>query len=258
MPNLNISFTPVSPTPTNGYRVRYWNVNTPGTIITVSPNPTSSPVSITGVAEGCYAGTVESACGGGQFSSTVSFNACSPAPTYYYYTGLLCGGSIQNSFRSTLSNLADQNKIVKALCSACGNTEQCFDNVSPTNTPNTNDVIAVYDNCSACAAGGGPITISNFGGSGAIIGDFSPTWFFIDTGTLPLQNLGTATGGHSGFTGNFGVDITGAMGGCLTLSVNNNIVDTIAISGTGTYTFLNTSIPPNATVSISLDQGACQ
>lgn len=186
MPNLNISFTPASPAPANGYRVKYWNANTPGTVITVSPNPTSSPVSITGVAAGCYAGTIESACGGGQFSSTVSFSACSPAQ------------------------------------------------------------------------GNGAISIQNNGGSGAIIGDFSPTWFFTDTGTLPLQNLGTATGGHSGFTGNFGVDITGAMGGCLTLSVNNNIVDTIAISGTGTYTFLNTSIPPNSTVVITLDYGACQ
>ena len=375
MPNLNISFTPASPAPANGYRVQYWNASTPNNVITVSPNPTGSPVTITGVAAGCYAGTIESVCSGGQFSSPISFNACSaasclsgttsatgncasgqtstftlasgqqatvsmsgfyysgsgtrtitgalldnsnnviqnftytqtgvgagttspsnyvintagtyklqvnqvncslngsgtatmtvgncqavtPPPTYYYYTGILCGGSIQQSFRSTQSNLADQNKIVKALCSACGNTEQCFDNVSPTNTPNTNDVIAVYDDCSTCAGGGnGTISISNFGGSGAIIGDFSPTWFFIDTGTLPLQNLGTATGGHSGFTGNFGVEITGAIGGCLTLTVNNAIVDTIAISGSGTYTFLNASIPPNADVTISLDQGSCQ
>lgn len=260
MPNLNISFTPVSPAPANGYRVKYWNVNTPGTIITVTPNPTGSPVSISGVAEGCYAGTVESACSGSQFSSPVSFNACSPSPTYYYYTGLLCGGGVQQSFRSTLSNLADQNKIVKALCSACGNTEQCFDNVSPTNTPNTNDVIAVYDDCSACAGGGGngTISISNFGGSGATLNDFTPAWFIIDTGTLPLQNLATATGTHSGFTGNFGVTVNGVIGGCLTLTVNGIIVQTLGISASGIYTFIGVSILPNATVSISLDQGACQ
>lgn len=77
MPTLSISFTSASPVPANGYRVKYWNVNTPGTIITVSPNPTTSPVSISGVVAGCYAGTVESACSGGVFSSTVSFNACS-------------------------------------------------------------------------------------------------------------------------------------------------------------------------------------
>lgn len=79
MPNLNISFTPASPAPANGYRVKYWNVNTPGTIITVTPNPSGSPVNISGVSAGCYAGTVESACAGSQFSSPVSFNACSGA-----------------------------------------------------------------------------------------------------------------------------------------------------------------------------------
>ncbi len=79
MPNLTISFTPASPAPALGYRVKYWNTSTPGNIITVSPNPTTSPVNISGVAAGCYAGTVESACSGGVFSGTVSFNACSGA-----------------------------------------------------------------------------------------------------------------------------------------------------------------------------------
>lgn len=78
MPNtLTISFTPASPAPANGYRVKYWSVNSPATINTVSPNPTTSPVLITGLASGCYAGTVEAACGGSQFSSAMQFNACS-------------------------------------------------------------------------------------------------------------------------------------------------------------------------------------
>jgi len=78
MPNtLTITFTAASPAPANGYRVKYWNTNTPGTINTVSPNPTSSPVSISGLIAGCYSGTIEASCGGAQFSSPVSFNACS-------------------------------------------------------------------------------------------------------------------------------------------------------------------------------------
>lgn len=185
MPNLTISFTPASPAPALGYRVKYWNVSTPGSITTVSPNPSGSPVVISGVAAGCYAGTIESACSGGTFSSPVSFNACSPS-----------------------SN--------------------------------------------------GTISIINNGGLGAEIVDFQPAWFFIQAGSIPVQNLGTADGGHGGFTGNFGVTITGAMGGCLLLSVNNAIVDTIGISASGIYTFTNVSIPPNASVIISLDQGACQ
>lgn len=79
MPDLNISFTAASPAPVNGYLVKYWNVTTPSNVITVSPNPTSSPVTITGVPAGCYTGTIESACSSGQFSSPVSFNACSAA-----------------------------------------------------------------------------------------------------------------------------------------------------------------------------------
>jgi hypothetical protein len=259
MPNLNISFTPASPAPSLGYRVRYWNVNTPGSITTVSPNPSASPVIVTGVAEGCYAGTVESICSAGVFSSTVSFSACSPSPTYYYYTGILCGGSIQQSFRSTQSNLADSGLIVKALCSACGNTEQCFDNVSVTTTPNTNDVISTHVDCAACTGGGtGTVSILNNGGTGAVIDDFQPAWFFVNTGVIPVQNLGTADGGHSGFTGNFGVTVTGAMGGCLTLTVNGTMVQNLGISASGIYTFLNVNIPSNASVIISLDQGACQ
>lgn len=91
---------------------------------------------------------------------SLSCSTTPPPPTYYYYTGLLCGGGIMNSFRSTSSNLADSGVIVKALCSVCGNTEQCFDNISPTNTPNTNDVIATYADCAACAGGGSTPTVT--------------------------------------------------------------------------------------------------
>lgn len=114
-------------------------------------------------------------------------------------------------------------------------------------------------NFSASVSGGNStISISNFGGSGATIDDISPAWFIIDTGSLPLQNLATATGTHSGYTGNFGVTVSGVIGGCLLLNVNSTLVDTIAVSASGIYTFSNVSIPPNATVSITLDQGACQ
>jgi len=86
MPNLTITFTPPSPAPSLGYRVKYWNANTPGTVITVSPNPSSSPVVISGLAAGCYAGTIEAVCSAGVFSSAVNFSACTPSPTYYYYS----------------------------------------------------------------------------------------------------------------------------------------------------------------------------
>ena len=74
----------------------------------------------------------------------------SSAPAYYYYTGLLCGGSILNSFRSIDPNLADHCSVVMAYCDACGGTVQCFDNISPTSTINYNDVIECYGDCSTC------------------------------------------------------------------------------------------------------------
>lgn len=382
MANLNISFTPASPTPALGYRVQYWNVNDPSNVLTVNPNPTSSPISITGVAAGCYAGTIESACSGGQFSSAVLFNACSAAScvsgltsatgncasgqtstftlasgsqatvsmTGFYYsgvatrtiTGALLDGNfsvIQNfTYTQTGSSAGTTSpssftintpgtyrlQVNQVNCSnGSGTATMTVGNCQPYPPPPTYYYYSLNEYaCVDCALGGatkvgrsstqlsatsgthykvgsysyvvnteitpapgsfdinldnatatgstcyvacgttppsnGAISIQNNGGSGAVISNISPAWFYIDTGTLPLQNLGTATGTHSGFTGNFGVDITGAMGGCLALSVNNNIVDTIGISGNGTYTFLNTSIPPNSTVVITLDYGACQ
>ena len=80
MASLTISFTPSSPTPAIGYRVKYWLTSTPGTIYTVSPNPTSSPVTITGLTGTNYSGTIEAACSGGQYSTPVSFSA-TVAPT---------------------------------------------------------------------------------------------------------------------------------------------------------------------------------
>lgn len=261
---LTISFTAASPVPANGYRVKYWPISDPSNITTVSPNPTSSPVVISGLPQNSYAGTVEADCGGGSYSSVSSFsanlsgncltgttlatgncssgmtstftlgsgfnatvtmsgyyysgtgtrtitgalldnsnvviqnftytqtgssqgtvspsnyvitspgtyklqvnqvncstngsgtgsmtvgNCVSNTPTYYYYTGLICGGSISNAFRSTTPNLDSANVIVKAMCATCGNTVQCFDNISPTLTPNTNDVIGTYANCTIC------------------------------------------------------------------------------------------------------------
>lgn len=148
--NLTISWTAASPAPAAGYRIKYWPTSNPSSITTVTPNVSGTTYTITGLTETSYAGTVESACGGGQFSSPVNWSASVAPPTYYYYTGILCGGGVSNSFRSTNPNLADSGFIVRALCAVCGNTDQCFDNISPTATPNTNDVIGVYATCSEC------------------------------------------------------------------------------------------------------------
>lgn len=277
MPNtLTISFTPANPAPSNGYRVRYWATSSPDIVTTVSPNPTSSPVTISGLAQNSYSGTVEADCGGGSYSSVSSFGAnlggscvtgttlatanCSSGqtstftlasgynatvimsgyfysgtgtrtitgalldnsnaviqsftytqtgssqgttspnnyvittpgtyklqvnmvncssfgsgtgsmtvsncvasgPTYYYYNGILCGGSTIESFRSTTSGLNNGTTIIKAMCATCGNTVQCFDNISVTVTPNTNDVLGTYPSCSICNGAGTYNAVSSY------------------------------------------------------------------------------------------------
>lgn len=153
------------------------------------------------------------------WSVSLACTTTPPPPTYYYYTGLLCGGSIQESFRSTSPNLADNNLIVKALCATCGNTEQCFDNVSSTLTPNTNDVIATYNDCASCTGSGGTPTITN-----------SSAGFEPCIGGTVDDHLGgqvTLSGPVSVDT-NFTIDVTYAPQG----SSCANGTNTVSISGT--------------------------
>jgi len=75
-----------------------------------------------------------------------------PSPTYYYYSGILCGGGATILFRSTDPSLSDHCSVVKVFCSACGNTNKCFDNISPSLIPNTNDLIDCFDSCLECLA----------------------------------------------------------------------------------------------------------
>lgn len=80
---LTITFTPPATAPANGYLVQY---GIPGEAVqTVSPNPTASPVVITGLTPGSvYQGTVQGDCGGGNLSTAQDFSA-SPvfAPSAY-------------------------------------------------------------------------------------------------------------------------------------------------------------------------------
>lgn len=72
---LTINFAEVSPSPQGGYRVTYWPTNSPASAIVVTPNPTSSPVTITGLTGTSYSGSVEAVCGGGTYSTPTLFTA---------------------------------------------------------------------------------------------------------------------------------------------------------------------------------------
>lgn len=74
MANLTINFVTTN-NPTNGYVVKYRQVGTTA-YTTVSPNPTGTPVLITGLGAGAsYEGTIQADCGSGQYGSVSTFTA---------------------------------------------------------------------------------------------------------------------------------------------------------------------------------------
>ena len=151
MASITLTWTAASPAPANGYRIKYWPTSSPTTISTISPNPIASPYTITGLTDNTnYSGTIEASCVGSAYSTAVSWSI-TVAPTNYYYQGLLCGGSIVNNFYSTESNLVDSGLVVKALCSACGSTVQCFDNITTSTVQTSNPVISTHSDCTTCS-----------------------------------------------------------------------------------------------------------
>lgn len=100
------------------------------------------------------------------------------------------------------------------------------------------------------------VLVNNTSGSGTIEA-FDPYWFFTIEGSIPTGPGNTAEGGHGGFTGNFGVQITGGFGTALKLFINAVEVDCLAISADGIYTFVGVTIDPADAVEIRLSDGGC-
>jgi hypothetical protein len=74
MATITITFTPASPAPADGYVVKYREAGG-GAYTDVLPNPTSSPVLITGLDDTkAYEGYIQSMCDDGFFSDPVSFS----------------------------------------------------------------------------------------------------------------------------------------------------------------------------------------
>jgi len=78
MATITINFSTTN-NPTYGYIVKYRQVGTvPYT--TVTPNPTTSPILITGVGSGLsYEGTIQADCGNGQYGTVSTFNITTSA-----------------------------------------------------------------------------------------------------------------------------------------------------------------------------------
>ena len=84
MATLTINFVSNN-NPTNGYIVKYRQVGTE-VYTTLSQNPMSSPISITGLGSGVsYEGTIQADCGNGQKGTVATFNATVAAPFNWSY-----------------------------------------------------------------------------------------------------------------------------------------------------------------------------
>ena len=97
MGKIQINFTAPSPAPSNGYRVRY-KKSTDSNYITVAPNPTASPVVISGVENGVtYNVTIESDCGNENYSVVTSATAA-PAKTFVSCPASLSGSEAGSAY----------------------------------------------------------------------------------------------------------------------------------------------------------------
>jgi hypothetical protein len=120
---------------------------------------------------------------------------------------------------------------------SCGSGGTTTTTAAPTTTTTT-------------AAGGGTIVINNNASFGANIDDFTPGWFLIDTGFLPVEGGSSASGTHSGYVGDIGINLSGIAGGDLTLYVNSAFIQQVFTSTDGLYSFVGVTIGSSDSVQI--------
>lgn len=246
---LTVNFnTPTTGIASTGYRAKYWPVSNPTNISTVIIS--SSPFQVAGLTECCYAGTIETICGSGQYSTPQNFSANFD---YYYYTATKfdCGNSCAQVGASG-SIVARSSTFLSpgnALYFKSGSFTYQLVNLMP-NDPVTYDVdldgTTSGANCNAVCgtAGTGNITIQNQTQGIISFGDFTPAWFTIDTGSVsPLTGGASATGTHGGYTGNMSITLSSvSQTGCLVIRVNGTVVGDSAVTAAGIYQFNGLSI----------------
>jgi hypothetical protein len=121
---------------------------------------------------------------------------------------------------------------------------------APTTTTTTTTTEAPTTTTTTTAAGGGTIVINNNASFGANIDNFTPAWFLIDTGFLPVNGGSSASGTHSGYVGNIGINLSGIAGGDLTLYVNSAFIQQVPTSTDGLYSFIGVTIGSSDSVQI--------
>jgi hypothetical protein len=99
----------------------------------------------------------------------------------------------------------------------------------------------------------GDVTVTNSYLSGPTIESFTPLWFTVTAGSIPVEPNNTTNGTHSNFSGNMAIQISGVSStGYLLLYINFNLVDQITVTSDGSYTFIGTNIDEADDVFIQL------
>jgi hypothetical protein len=123
-----------------------------------------------------------------------------------------------------------------------------------TEAPTTTTTTEAPTTTTTTAAASGTIVINNNASFGSSIDDFTPAWFLIDTGVIPVEGNSSATGTHSGYVGTIGVFLSGISGGTLTLYVNSVFIEQINTTFDNLYSFASTTIGSSDSVQIDYNE----
>ncbi len=190
-------------------------------------------------------------------TSTTSTSTSTTSTTSTTTIALNCtynGGSAVIAYTTTTTSTSTSTTTAAPTTTTTTAAPTTTTTTAAPTTTTTTTTEAPTTTTTTTSGGVGAITITNNGGFGASIDDFTPAWFLIDTGTIPVTSGTSASGTHSGFVGNLGVFLSGVTAGQLTLYINSLYVDAITIPSDGLYSFISVSIGSSDTVLIVYEE----
>ena len=153
------------------------------------------------------------------------------------------GGQSLNFTSGFPANTNPENTVCQSEQNNGGvNQMQCSGSTLPTGDPNTDFYLQPCTSQSL-------ITIQNNSTVGDIT-DVTPAFYLISSGAFPITSGSNIMGIHGGYGSNISVNVTSNGAQQLTLLVNSNLIETIPVSSSGTYTFAAYPITGSDTITI--------
>lgn len=284
MPNqITIAFETCSPSPANGYRIRF---RPAGTVpfFTVSPNVFVPPAVFIDDQSGAddgeeYEGFIQGDCGGGVYGGEIPWStgvdpecvavAISGTPNL---PNIEAGDPYAYVINLTGTAPFDIVSVIKPAwmtITVVGSTIQFG------GTPDAGDVGTAIpvsftvrncimgapdtqdfsDTLNVTASDDGLLLLSN-NSTSMVVEDIEPAWFFISDGEYPIASGQTLSGVHGAYAGNFGVEIIFGTGR-IRLLQNGIQTACMDVVTPGTITFTGVNILAGDYVEIILENGNC-